>query len=425
MRIPLTSTHIYASNPDNNIEQALEEASDDFKSRLTTNGPSKILPWLFVGEKSRLRALQLLQRNAVVAPIPEQQNEDVTATAESSTPAQNTFLSDLPHELESQILTYLNTPSWNKIRQTNQHWAAVGANQIKKVTVLKRADLARALTTFTKVGLELTLIGKAFTDQDLQHLPQSIRGLHLKWCHGITNVGLSHLKESTLKSMSLESCYGITNGCLKGLPRALEKFKFFDCYKITDADLANLPPQLKEFFLTQCNKITDTGLQHLRHLGMKLIHLHINGAGITETGLAYLKGMPLRHLSLNGCAITDAELAQLTEMPLRRLSLNGCSQFTNGGLVLLPRTLEALSLKGCNQITDTGLENIKDLQLQELNISACNKVTDRGLGHLWKMPLKRLNFVASGHRISDAALAQFPQSVVILHQRAINRLGHT
>jgi Leucine-rich repeat (LRR) protein len=141
----------------------------------------------------------------------------------------------------------------------------------------------------------------------------------------------------------------------------------------------------------------------------RLRELHLNGFGITDTEMEYVRGLSqLEIMSLDATLVTDKGLACLNDFKrLRVLSLVQCYGITDEGLAHLKglNNLEKLDLSLSLPITDLGLEKIKELsQLRELELHRTS-ITDSGMKYLGD--LKKLELLTlSDTQVGDHGLKQ-------------------
>ncbi len=153
--------------------------------------------------------------------------------------------------------------------------------------------------------------------------------------------------------------------------------------KITDAGLAGL----KNFpFIASLNlkstTITDKGVQHLSKIP-GLSFLRLNSTGITDKGVSYLPNLPLlSFLELKTSQTTDAGLKHLGRVPkLHTLYLDDTS--VNGGGIKHLAPLEHLRMLSLNNtpFNDRGLMELAEfpnLAKLEVLYLANTKITDKG-----------------------------------------------
>ncbi|MDP7019921.1 MAG: serpin family protein, partial [Pirellulaceae bacterium] len=285
------------------------------------------------------------------------------------------------------------------------------------------AELQLHRTSVTDAGLEqlkglrlqsLELVwNDHITDAGVEHLAEQtgLRSLALE-SEKITDVGLRHLTGLTeLRSLALRS-EEFTDASLEifsGL-EGLERLSLLG-QGVSDAGLQLMRQNagLQELRL-EYTRVTDDGLKKLNDSFADLRSLHLyNNRDVTAAGFQQLKNLEhLERLALSADPITDTVLAQVGEVSgLVELSLEGAA-VTDAGLAHLQRLpgLKSLRLSYAEDtITDAGLKGLKSLTgLVELDLSHAH-INGSGLQHFAEADdLVDLNL--TGAHVTSAGLKQ-------------------
>uniref|UniRef100_J3NAR5 F-box/LRR-repeat protein 15-like leucin rich repeat domain-containing protein n=1 Tax=Oryza brachyantha TaxID=4533 RepID=J3NAR5_ORYBR len=196
-----------------------------------------------------------------------------------------------------------------------------------------------------------------------------LRDLSLRWCIGVTHLGLDLLALKCKKLNVLDLSYTmIVKKCFPAIMK-----------------LQNLQVLL----LVGCNGIDDDALSSLDQQCSRSLQVldMSNSCNITHVGImSVVKAMPnLLELNLSYCSPVTPPMSSSFKLicKLRTLKLDGC-QFMADGLKLIGKScisLRELSLSKCSGVTDTDLSFVVSRlkNLLKLDVTCCRKITDVSL----------------------------------------------
>jgi internalin A len=245
----------------------------------------------------------------------------------------------------------------------------------------------------------------------------------------VTSLGPANLGGLTrLESLSFQCMFvrKLDLGFLRGLS-SLRDLRISGSRQKVQLDLTPLEglPQLQKLSLGFI--LTDADLAHLKGL-RNLTSLGLNGQGITNSGLQYLRSLrALKELRLFNVTVTDLQplslLASLESLGLWR------TQVDDAGLAPIQnlRALKELVLRE-SQITDAGMSYLRGLKTLTMLELPGARITDKGLESLGG--LSKLEGLSLDHTaITDSGLASIAGlpnlQVLSLQNTAITDAGLT
>lgn len=187
------------------------------------------------------------------------------------------------------------------------------------------------------------------------------------------------------------------------------------CNLITNYAVANLASNkdLKVLDLRHCRNLGDEALQAIRNLP-KLKILLLDGADISDAGLAYLRPRVIRSLvsfSVRGCKkLTDKGISALFDgssiTELRELDLSNLPNLSDNGVLVLAKSripILELRMRQCPLIGDTSIMALASMQVDEdrwhgnslrlLDLFNCGGITPLSFRWLKKPYFPRLRWL--------------------------------
>lgn len=275
---------------------------------------------------------------------------------------------------------------------------------------------------------EMTIkFGSGFGNPMLEHVAKSsVRSLKLVDC-GVTDEGLSSLKDSRLQRLELINLPGVRLECLKTLVSVPLKHLTLrvrpglidgkELIALNDFDLDSLE------LGTRTERSALSGLEDL-----SLKSVSLNTYWLEESDCKILSSWPLKHLKLNGGGREDI-WPWLKDCSVEHLVLDTSFNGKKFNLSCLPQlrslTINVdnfLELKNCikglqlekltvhfrekddGNISDEDLYKLKDVPLTSLSIECGAYISDRGLASLASHALEHLS-LAYSINITDEGLA--------------------
>ncbi|CAI0466491.1 unnamed protein product [Linum tenue] len=224
----------------------------------------------------------------------------------------------------------------------------------------------------------------------------ALERLSLIWCSNVSSLGLVSLslKCSLLKSLDLQGCY-VGDGGLAAIGRCckqLQELNLRFCEGLSDVGLVELAEgcskSLKTLGVAACAKITDKSLVAVGSHCKSLETLSLDSECIHNDGvLAVAKGCPLlKVLKLQCINVTDDALIAVGKYcsSLEALALYSFQRFTDRGLCAIgagSKKLKNLTLSDCYFLSDQGLGSIATgcKELTHLEVNGCHNIGSVGL----------------------------------------------
>jgi len=287
---------------------------------------------------------------------------------------------------------------------------------LKRLYIKRNKLTNRGLRHLAKLPTleELELGGKNIGDDGLVHLANLSSLRYLLLWGGFTDAGIVYLqKVPSLKIIYINSRQFSDVGLrhLAKLPN-LENIGLHWIEGITDTGLTSLKqmPFLKKLDIMH-SQVTDNGLAHLREI-KSLEYLMLPSSGITERGLSYISNLTkLKYLWVAGRSnspLTDTALQHVSKLHSLEYLLISGTGFTDAGIEHIAKltNLRELILTA-NSVTDEGLVKLEALKSLEYLSLSCKKVTISGLsnlnalGNIVKLKVRNVNQDNSGLDISE------------------------
>jgi F-box/leucine-rich repeat protein 14 len=299
-------------------------------------------------------------------------------------------INNICESLEDLILGFLDVISIHNTKKTNKY------RMNRKIVCDKRTEYKLCKVDDQKLNVFIRWF----------HKPPTI--LNLSMCPGITDAGVSLLKNTELESLNLCG-KKITDTSLLHLKniQTLNNLVLTGCVQITDCGVLTIQYlNLKTIVLTGCIQITDL---YFISNNRNLIELDLSGTSITDYSLKYLNGLRIEKLILSDCQqISDAGLITISDLPLWYLDCNDCYEISDISMKYVSKLfkLTYLSLENC-KISDSGIECIKKLsQLTHLNVSGCWRITDYSMECVNNFPQLTHLDVESCCKITNYGMSQ-------------------
>lgn len=291
-----------------------------------------------------------------------------------------------------------------------------------------------------------------------------LRELSLKWCLGLTDLGIqllalkcrkltsldlsytmttkdslpSIMKLPNLQELTLVGCIGIDDGALVSLERecskSLQVLDMSQCQNITDVGVSSIlksVPNLLELDLSYCCPVTPSMVRNFQKLP-KLQALKLEGCKFVANGLKAIgtSCVSLRELSLSkSSGVTDTELSFVVSRlkNLLKLDITCCRSITDVSLAAITSSctsLISLRMESCSHVSSGALQLIGKhcSHLEELDLTDSD-LDDEGLKALARCSELSSLKIGICLKISDEGLSHIGRSCPKLREIDLYRCG--